>query len=529
VLLPGNGSGATQGAFTYYPVYVLDNNQGVTLFPGVLQQETTGGLVDLQAQVRNTTVSTYSWDTSNIANDATNISGASTYQLTFKWGNIYHAHTDTISLTVTDTSSHVETFVYDFAVPAGFPGQGGGSNATWPGSLAPDAELGRAPGFDSDYASVDATSGALDTQIKLPTYNPNVPAVALTYDSLTADPRPIVLVEHTIDPAQTVPTKVSGQLTFNSTTGTAYYYDTSQFSKGDVQQIALQADATGLATDRYSYTATVVDYRASNTTTTLSGSAIVLNNSSSAIGDGWTVQGLERITTPTGGGGVILDVGDGGRTLWFSGSPGVGQNYTSPAGDFSTLTKTSSGYTRTLPDGTQITFDSSGYESATIDLNSLHVSFSYNGSHQLTSIQDPYGGWAPSPTAAALFRPSRTRQTGWRPSRTPARISRRSRCPTAAPGITATTRRQGSTKSPIRGPMLSRLIMIPPRESHRSRAPTARPRISRTTRNRAGPTAAPPAARLPRHSWPRPPAPTPAPMATSWHCGRIGGVWESPA
>ena len=49
------------------------------------------------------------------------------------------------------------------------------------------------------------------------------------------------------------------------------------------------------------------------------------------------------------------------------------------------------GYTRTLPDGTQITFASSGYETATIDLNNNHTTYSYNGSNQLTSIEDPYG------------------------------------------------------------------------------------------------------------------------------------------
>ena len=45
---------------------------------------------------------------------------------------------------------------------------------------------------------------------------------------------------------------------------------------------------------------------------------------------------------------MILSLGDNGESLWFAGNPGVGGNYTSPAGDFSTLTKTSSGYTRTL-------------------------------------------------------------------------------------------------------------------------------------------------------------------------------------
>ena len=42
------------------------------------------------------------------------------------------------------------------------------------------------------------------------------------------------------------------------------------------------------------------------------------------------------------------------------------------------------GYTRTLTDGTQITFDSGGYETATIDLNGLHTTYTYNESHELT-------------------------------------------------------------------------------------------------------------------------------------------------
>lgn len=114
----------------------------------------------------------------------------------------------------------------------------------------------------------------------------------------------------------------------------------------------------------------------------------MLNELTSAFGDGWTLQGLEQITSASGG--VILNLGENGQSEWFSGSPGVGGNYTSPAGDFSTLTKTSTGYTRTLTDGTQITFNSSGYETATIDLNGLHTTYSYNGSNQLSSIEDPY-------------------------------------------------------------------------------------------------------------------------------------------
>jgi len=303
-------------------MYVLDNNNGVVLYLGVNQLATLGGPVDLLAQVSGTTVSSYNWNTSGLGSDATNISVTNTYQLTFQWGNTFATtHTDSVTLSVTDVNGHKETYTYDFWLPAGHisgSSSGGSSNATWPSSLAPDAELNGSSSFDGSYATVDATSGALDTSINLPGYNPNVPALALTYDSLTADPRPIVLFEHTISPSVSVPSEVSAQLTFDGSGGTTYYYNSSELNGGDVEQIALQANATSLSTGRYSYSATIVDYRSTNTTTTVSGSATVLSETNSPFGDGWTLQGLEQITPATGG--VILNLGDGGRSLWFTGS-----------------------------------------------------------------------------------------------------------------------------------------------------------------------------------------------------------------
>ena len=199
-------------------------------------------------------------------------------------------------------------------------------------------------------------------------------------------------MHHQLDPTQTTPTAVNATLTFNSVAGTTWYYNTSTLTPGDVQQIALQANATSLSTGRYGYSVQVVDERSSNTTFTYTGTATVLNQSTSAFGDGWTLEGLEQIVTD-GTSGVILSLGDNGETLWFAGNPGVGGDYTTPVGDFSTLEKTSTGYTDTLSDGTQITFNSSGYETATIDLNDNHVTYAYNGSNQLTSIEDQYGDY----------------------------------------------------------------------------------------------------------------------------------------
>ena len=371
-------------------MYTLDYNDGTVLFPGFVQLATPGGDVDLRAQVSGAAVSTYSWDTSGLG-DATSISGTATYDLLFQWlNNNSTPAVNTATLTVTDSHGDAESQTYSFYFPgtAGFIGTG---TTTWPASLAPGAELAAADAFAAHNVSVDATSGALDAAVTLPAYNPNVPALALAYDSLAADPRPVIVAHHQLDPAQAVPAEVSAQLTFNGgTPGTTYYYDTSLFTPGDVQQVAAQADATALATGYYPYSLALGDVRGSTTTTTLTGSTAVLNDGASAIGAGWTVAGLEQITPATGG--ALLDLGGGGRSLWFSGSPGSGGgSYADPAGEFSTLARNANGsYTRTLTDGTTLDFNSAGYQVDSVTTNGLRTTFAYDGSNRLSTIQDPY-------------------------------------------------------------------------------------------------------------------------------------------
>jgi hypothetical protein len=79
----GNSSGPALQQFTYFPMYVLDNDDGVVLFPGVDQLAALDHQVELEAQVAGTTVSSYNWNTSGITTDATSIAGASTYKLTY--------------------------------------------------------------------------------------------------------------------------------------------------------------------------------------------------------------------------------------------------------------------------------------------------------------------------------------------------------------------------------------------------------------------------------------------------------------
>ncbi len=71
---PVRGNSAGQ-AFPFFSMYVLDNNNGVVLYPGVQQLATLSGKVDLIAQV-GTTVSAYNWNTANL----TGTTGVSQFQ-----------------------------------------------------------------------------------------------------------------------------------------------------------------------------------------------------------------------------------------------------------------------------------------------------------------------------------------------------------------------------------------------------------------------------------------------------------------
>ena len=81
---------------------------------------------------------------------------------------------DSVTLTATNASSQQESQTYYFLVPT--TTSGSGSGPTWPTTLSPDTVSSSAPSWSGDGVSVNADSGALDTTITLPTYNPNVPA-----------------------------------------------------------------------------------------------------------------------------------------------------------------------------------------------------------------------------------------------------------------------------------------------------------------------------------------------------------------
>ena len=66
--------------------------------------------------------------------------------------------------------------------------------------------------------------------------------------------------------------------------------------------------------------------------------------------------------------------------------------FISPPGDFSKLTKNENGtFTRTFKNGTRVEFNTTGLQTAIVDLNDNTTSFLYNANQQLEKIVDPIG------------------------------------------------------------------------------------------------------------------------------------------
>ena len=191
----------------------------------------------------------------------------------------------------------------------------------------------------------------------------------MTYDSVAANPQPIIVFENTLSTSAAVPTKVSAQLDVQlERAHDLVLRHVARSTRAMSQQIALQAtNATALGTNRYSYSAPGRRHRHDQHDQHVQRHDHAAQLLGQRLRRRLDAQGARADHPETGG--VILDLGDEGRTLWFATS-GSGGGYTAPAGDFNSLSKNAGTgvYTRTLTDGTQITFNSGGYETAVIDL-----------------------------------------------------------------------------------------------------------------------------------------------------------------
>ena len=216
-------------------------------------------------------------------------------------------------------------------------------------------------------------------------------SLSLTYSSITADPRPIVTLDTTLNVRAAVPNSYSTRLVVGGVQQGGEVFTDARSLPEDVDstsRLSIQFDASNLVSGRYPYQATVFsNYLNSSIGGIASGNVIILNRKNSPFGVGWAVTGLQQLH-PQSGSGVLLTSGDG-TALFFSGGP---DTFTSPPRDFSTLIKNPDGtYTRTSKDGTSTNFNAQGHQTSVMDRNGNTTRYSYDASDRLISVTDPAG------------------------------------------------------------------------------------------------------------------------------------------
>ena len=131
---------------------------------------------------------------------------------------------------------------------------------------------------------------------------------------------------------------------------------------GDTTRIVAEFDAAAIPTSARRYMASVTSYAGATPlgTTKTPVRIIVLNDRASIYGAGVDLVGLQRMFFTQSGGVLITD--GSGSASFFAGicGPSVPCTFTSPGGDFSTLTTGNNQYRRTYPDGSAVTFDAGG-------------------------------------------------------------------------------------------------------------------------------------------------------------------------
>jgi RHS repeat-associated protein len=388
---PPPGKGDDKGD----PLYVLDARNALYLANNGTIHDFSGWYVSLYAQVSGATVQSYAWDTSNAPDILSgSISGANTYNLQFQWKTLNDAnvHSDTIALQTTNTDNTHQNKTLYFAV-FGANSQACQPSCTQPAAptlplvIPPDAVTAAQALITNPGYSLGEETGEVLTHFVLPSYHPDAAPLQLDYSSLAANPRPIFTeyyqLSQTVQPTSTV----TATLKLNGVTQGTTTYDTHtpKLNQYDVLDIALQGDATGLSTGRYPYE---IDVTEGTTITRATGNVDIISPSGSPFGAGWSLDGLEQVVPITSGGvlqGVILGLGNG-QSLWFASLDGG--SFQTPAGDFSTLTQSGSTYQRVLPDGTQINFNSAGYQTSLYDaIANQTFTYTYNGT-KLISITD---------------------------------------------------------------------------------------------------------------------------------------------
>ncbi|WP_164103076.1 FG-GAP-like repeat-containing protein [Candidatus Laterigemmans baculatus] len=164
--------------------------------------------------------------------------------------------------------------------------------------------------------------------------------------------------------------------------------------RGGDNEIAMQADMSGLPTGKYDYTLStgllqLTDAGFAGTMSPSRGSLYHVNSVSSAVGAGWGIAGLQEIVENPDGSLLLID-GDG-RELIYKTPPTAGAPYQSTPGDFSVMERTAEGvFQRTMHDQTVYLFNADNQLASITDRNGNRTEYVYSGKNLIKMI-DPVG------------------------------------------------------------------------------------------------------------------------------------------
>jgi RHS repeat-associated protein len=231
-------------------------------------------------------------------------------------------------------------------------------------------------------------------------------SVQLVYRSAQAKPMGLVQVD-VRDTSHTNPVKLSIRLkdaqgafvSFTNGATELFYTWTAHPADSNVNRLAAQFDASGLVTGAYNYTLVARTYRADASFTEYTNPirVLVVNESTSSFGAGWSLSGFQHAYLQTGDSSLVITEGNGSIGYFARVSCAGGCTYAAPKGDFSAVTSVgtvgadSAKYYRRYPDGTTFAFRSDGRLWYVKDRLNNQIQFRYNAANLLAAIIDPAG------------------------------------------------------------------------------------------------------------------------------------------
>ena len=256
--------------------------------------------------------------------------------------------------------------------------------------------------YDSNTATVTIAVGGnfgprtnLDTRIQgnlldtgaATVVQPLTMGLNLIYRSDT-DPRPVVIVETSLNSFSSVPNTIDAVLTFGGVGSGTISYNTTGLAAGDKLRFVLQVDASSLSTGMYDWTVQLTaNFTGSSASRSYTGKQAIVNRNSSEFGRNWWLDGLDSIVAS---GSNALLVRGNGETLWFAGDGAGG--YLKAEGDlsYSTLVKNGDNtYALTDWHGNKQNFGTDGKLTSIVDHNDVTTSFTYS-SGKLSEISDHF-------------------------------------------------------------------------------------------------------------------------------------------